>query len=118
MKRHLIIVCGIWCCYFFAALNVICAFVGYSSNMPLEGYISFLFGFGFFINEVISPKWIGGIPISDWRWLLGVLIMLASSLPPIIARKIGFRILGYVFHVCVLAVSLYGLLYDMICAVT
>ena len=97
---------------------MICAFVGFSCNMPLEGYISFLFGFGFFIDEVISPKWTGGIPISDWRWMLGTSIMLAASLPPVLARKTVSRVIGYVMFIGVLLVSLWALLCDMICAIT
>ena len=58
------------------------------------------------------------MPVSDWRWILGVMVMLASSLPPILARKIVFRVVGYILLLAVHAVSLLSLLYDMICSIT
>ena len=119
MKKHLKIVCAIWYCYFTLALLLIGYFVGFfADGTPLECYISYLFGFGYFINHCISPKWIAGMPVSDWRWILGVLVMLASSLPPIFVRKIVIRIVGYTMFVIVQVLGLSCLLYDMICAIT
>ena len=119
MKKHLKIICAIWYCYFSLVVIMIGYFVGFfADGMPLKGYISYLFGFGYFINHCISPKWIAGMPISDWRWILGVMVMSASSLPPILARKIVFRVVGYILLLAVHAVSLLSLLYDMICSIT
>ncbi len=119
MKKHLKIVCAIWYCYFTLALILIGYFVGFfADGIPLECYISYLFGFGYFINQCINPKWIAGMPVSDWRWILGVLVMLASSLPPIIARKIVIRVIGYIMLIVVHVLSLIFLLYDMICSTT
>ena len=119
MKKHLKIVCAIWYCYFSLVVIMIGFFVGFfADGMPLEGYISYLFGFGYFINQCISQKWIAGMPVSDWRWILGVLVMLASSLPPILARKIVFRVVGYIVLIVVHVLSLMFLLYDMIYSIT
>ena len=119
VKKRFWTVCAIWYGYLSLAVIMVGYFIGFSSDvMPLEGYVSYLFGFGYLIRGCISNTYGYGMRIVDWRWMLGVLVMLGFSLPPILARRIVFRVIGYALLVVVLAASLCGLFADMVCSIT
>ena len=119
MRQNAFIVCAIW--GFFLSLELLAAswMVGFFTHgMTLECHVSYLFGFGYFLCEHIGIGYVGPIPISDWRWILGVVIMAAASLPPALCRSCANRKAGYAILILVHLLSLKSLFSNMAGAIT
>ena len=119
MRKHVFIVCAIWCFSLVVELLATSWMVGFFTHgMTLECHVSYLFGFGYFLTEHVGVGYAGPIPISDWRWILGVAIMLITSLPPAFCRGTAAKTIGYATFVFVHLLSLKSLFCNMAGAIT
>lgn len=119
MNTHLKIVCGIWGMFLVLELWLAFELVGvFENGMTFLCLFSYLFGFGYFLSAHIGMDWVGPMPISDWRWILGALTMLAVSVPPILVRKSYVRVVGYVILIVVHLLSFGSLVVNMCGAIT
>ncbi len=117
--RHLRVVCFIW--LVFLVLDFLMAYscIGFFTNgMTLLCHVSYLFGLGYFISDHVGVGYVGPMPISDWRWIVGCALTLAVSMSPALVRSTKSRVACYVLFVTVLILSLMSLSRNMVGALT
>jgi len=66
-------------------VNVV--FRGFVACLRIEDWISYLFCTGYAIVNWVGVGWSGPVPISDSRWICGVLILLGSSIGSLVHRN-------------------------------
>ena len=112
MNRRLKKFCLFWALALGMQLIIInVMFRGFAVYLRIEDWISYLFCTGYAIVNWIGIGWSGPVPISDSRWICGLLILLGSSIGASVQRDYKWN---FVLNVLFVLSYLIGCVYSFI----
>ena len=111
-------VAAIWYCTGAVELLLMGYFVGFSGRIPFACYVSYFFSLGYLLNGRLGVEWSSGMPLSDWRWVLGALVMVSMSVVPWFLSRKMLRVICYVLMIVLFMMGVGAAFFNLMGAVT